>query len=434
MRVCLTVILCVTAPALAHAQSLAEAAAATGVQSDLRARALPSPQLRVGDRFTAELIVKLQTDLNRHEPEFDGQEGDADWRRRRLGVRGQMFGWFSFEIEHEFRDRLDPWRDVYANAKVDDWLEIRGGLFKVPFSLDNLTGSTNHDFISRSVAARTMAPGRHPGLMVSGRSDRRRFTYAVGIFKDRELLGHDAVLDDDKGAISLGATFSTRVTVQPFDTVNRFSGALRNLEIGVNAGTSKMPEGLNSLRGRSVYGFEFFSPVYVKGRRVRTGVDATLFAGPASVKTEWLSAWDQRRNQGLADVDLPSVVSHGWYTSGTWLFTGERKDSDVRPRRPLFQGGIGAVEAAVRFEQLAFGSADTNGEPAFANPRAANLLRNRDDVLTMGVNWYLNRWFKVQFDSIREAFEDSERSPLAAELVGEQRSFWSYVTRLQFAF
>jgi phosphate-selective porin len=434
MRVCLTVILCLTGPALAQAQTLLSVPAPTPVQSDVQARALPTPRLTSGDKFTVELIVKLQSDQIRHEPDLDGQEDDFDFRRRRFGVRGQLFGWLSFEIEREFRDRLDPWRDVYANAKVDDRLEIRGGLFKVPFSLDNLTGSTNHDFISRSIAARTMAPGRHPGIMVHGRTDRRRFTYAVGIFKDRELLGNDAVFDDDKGALSLGETFSARVTTQPLDAVDRFPRALRNLELGVNAGTSRMPDGLNSLRGRSVYGFEFFSPVYVKGRRVRAGVDATMFAGPASVKAEWLSAWDERRDQGLADVDLPSVQSYGWYASGTWLLTGEAKDSDVRPRRPIFQGGIGAVEAVARFEQLSFGSTGTNGEPAFANPRAANLLRNRDDVLTMGVNWYLNRWFKVQSDAIRETFEDPQRSPIVEEIVGEPRSYWSYVTRLQFAF
>ena len=429
MRVCLTVVLCLTTSPLAFAQSPPVATEASTAQNDVTARVLPVPQLRSGDRFTIELITKLQTDLIQVDPQMDGNADDFDWRRRRFGFRGQLFGWLSYEVEREFRDRRDPWRDVYVNAKANDWLEIRGGLFKVPFSLDNLTGSTSHDFIYRSVSARTIAPGRDPGVQVWGRSDGRRFTYFVGVFRGADdVERHDAVLDDDKGALSLGKTFSARVTVQPFDAVDRLPRALRNLEFGVNGGATTLPEGLSDIRGRSVFGFEYFAPVYVRGRRVRSGVDATLFAGPTSVKAEWLGAWDERRDQGLGDVTLPSVLSRGWYTSGTWLLTGERKDSDVRPRRPLFQGGFGAVETAVRFERLSFGSTATNGEPAFANPRAANLLRNREDIVTVGLSWYLNRWFKVQANAVHESFKDPERTPLPGV-----RSFWSYVSRLQFA-
>ena len=430
MRLCLTVVLCLTTSSLAFAQAPPATAEAPAAQDDFTARVLPTPQLRSGDRFTIELITKLQTDFIQVDPELDADADDFDWRRRRFGVRGQVFGWLSYEVEREFRDKLDPWRDVYVNAKANDWLEVRAGLFKVPFSLDNLTGSTSHDFVYRSVAARTIAPGRDPGVQVWGRSDGRRFTYFAGVFKGNDDVDiHDAVLDDDKGALSLGQTFSARVTVQPLDAVDRLPRALRNLEFGVNGGTTTLPEGLSDLRGRSVFGFEYFAPVYVKGRRVRAGVDATLFAGPTSVKAEWIGAWDERRDQGLGDVTLPRVLSKGWYTSGTWLLTGERKDSDVRPRRPIFQGGFGAVETAVRFERLSFGSTNTNGEPAFANPRAANLLRNREDILTVGLNWYLNRWFKVQTNAVHETFQDPERTPLLGV-----RSFWSYVSRLQFAF
>ena len=431
MRLCLTVVLCLTAPALALAQAPPAVPAPSPDDGGLHFRLLPSPEIRSGDRFTIELIAKTQTDLIEFDSDLEQEDDDFDWRRRRLGVRGRLFGWLSYEVEREFRDELDPWRDVYVNAKANDWLEVRAGLFKVPFSLDNLTGSTSHDFVYRSVAARTIAPGRDPGVQVWGRSDGRRFTYFVGVFRGRDDLSrHDAVVDDDKGAESLGPTFSSRVTVQPLDTVDRLPRALRNLEFGINGGWTTVPEGLYGLRGRSVLGYEFFSPVYVNGRRVRAGVDARLFAGPTSVKAEWLGAWDERRNQGLGDDTLPDVVSHGWYTSGTWLLTGERKeDSDVRPSRPIFQGGFGALEAAARFERLSFGSRGTNGEPAFANPRAAHLLGNREDILTVGLTWYLNRWFKVQTNGIYETFEDPERFPVLG-----QRSYWNYVSRLQFAF
>jgi phosphate-selective porin OprO/OprP len=152
-----------------------------------------------------------------------------------------------------------------------------------------------------------------------------------------------------------------------------------------------------------------------------------MFAGPASLKAEWLSAWDERKQQGLADVDLPKAYGRGWYVAGTWLVTGEDKDDEVRPRRPFLQKGVGAFELAARYERFTLGSVDDAGEPPFANPRAANLLPNRDDVVTLGVTWYLNRWIRLQGNAIREAFDDVERAPITG-----RAKYWSYVGRFQF--
>jgi hypothetical protein len=50
-------------------------------------------------------------------------------------------------------------------------------------------------------------------------------------------------------------------------------------------------------------------------------------------------------------------------------------------------------------------------------------------VLTVGLSWYPNRWFKVQGNAIRESFDDLTRTPLDGTA-----TYWSYVTRLQLAF
>ena len=68
-------------------------------------------------------------------------------------------------------------------------------------------------------------------------------------------------------------------------------------------------------------------------------------------------------------------------------------------------------------------------EPAFNNPRADNLRRNQDAVVTLGLSWYLNPWLKVQGNAIRESFDDLTRTPLDGTA-----TYWSYVTRLQLAF
>lgn len=396
---------------------------------DIKGRLLPTPRLAVAKGFSIELVAKLQGDLSRFDPVVDKDDEDVIWRRRRLGVKGELFGRVDFEVEREFGDDGDPWRDVYVDVKAVDAFAVKAGHFRVPFSLDGLTGSTSHDFVNRSLGARTIAPGRDVGVMAHGRAGGRVFTYAVGVFDGDDVDSPaSAFFDDDRGAASAGRTVGGRVTAQPFDRFDRLPRGLRNLELGVNATRSAVREGLNGFEGRSVYRYKYFAPVYVNGDRTRAGIDAVLLAGPASVKAEWMSAWDERLEQGLGDRDLPKAVARAWYLSGTWLVTGEQKDGNVTPKRPFLQGGIGAIEAALRYERLGFGSASTEGEPAFANPRAANLLRNRDDVITLGLTWYLNRWFKVQGNAIHESFDDPARAPIVG-----RGAYWSYVGRLQFA-
>ena len=52
-----------------------------------------------------------------------------------------------------------------------------------------------------------------------------------------------------------------------------------------------------------------------------------------------------------------------------------------------------------------------------------------DKAFTFGVNWYLNRWMKLQMNAIHEELQDNGRTPL---LDGGTK-FWSTVFRAQLA-
>jgi hypothetical protein len=54
------------------------------------------------------------------------------------------------------------------------------------------------------------------------------------------------------------------------------------------------------------------------------------------------------------------------------------------------------------------------------------ILGNSDRAGTIGVNWYLNRWSKVQFNLIRDSLRDPSQGPLSS-----RSGFWSRVLRLQ---
>lgn len=435
-RPCLAALLSACMAAAAHAQPPTTSPSTPGAlvlptpSADLRGRLTPRPRLTDGKRFTFDLRAKFQGDYATFDPLVDPDDEGFVWRRRRLGVRGELFDRFSFEVEREFGDEEEPWRDVYANVRIADLLELRGGKFKAPFGLDNSTSSASHDFIFRSLGTRQLAPGREVGGMVHGGLSRGRFSYAVAAFDARTpTTTTDGFFDDDQGGESFDRTLSGRVTVQPFDGVEAWPRGLRNLEFGASAATSSLPTGRHGMKGRSVFGHEFFDRVYVSGDRRSLGVDVALTAGPASLEAEWTQASDERLGQGVGDVDLSKAFGRGWYVSGSWLVTGEDNDDTVVPRRPVFGGGFGAVEIAARFERMSFGSAADASAPASTNPRGENLARNHDDVVTVGLNWHVTRWVKVQVDAIHESFLDAARAPIAGT-----PTYWSYVTRLQLAF
>jgi hypothetical protein len=129
-------------------------------------------------------------------------------------------------------------------------------------------------------------------------------------------------------------------------------------------------------------------------------------------QSEYIRLTDERRGQGVGDVDLPPLVAHGWYVSGTYGLNARR-------------GWYGRVEVAGRLETLAFGSTASSGETSVST-RAESVRGNADRAVTLGVNWHLNRWVKVQVNAIREAIHNPSMGPLP-----ERSAFWSRVFRLQ---
>jgi len=95
---------------------------------------------------------------------------------------------------------------------------------------------------------------------------------------------------------------------------------------------------------------------------------------------------------------------------------------------PLFQGGIGALEAAVRVERITFGSVLTG--IGSKSPRADVLPTNTDRILAVSGNWYPNRWIKVQMTVFKEEFADPS---IVTKALRTTPSFWSRVLRIQFS-
>ena len=389
------------------------------------------PSIVFGDDINVDLRMKLQLDWRTFDPEID--EDVFDFRNLRFGLKGELTKHVDYEIEREVSEdgEFTDWKDVYITWRTFDGLSVRGGRFKVPFGLEQNTGPTETDFAYRSLASSTIAPARDKGVMVFGRPFDRALTYEIGVFNgdgDNGKLTEPQFVPEGEPEPEVGPSLAGRVTVTPLSFLKGV-GKLDRLRIGVAYTNAELPEGLNSLRGESLYGTEeFFEPVYVKGRRQRTGVELEWTPGSTGIKAEWMQAREDRREQSNRDRDISDVVSTGWYVSGTWIVTGEDKDSNINPRTPLFRGGAGAIELAVRYDTLGFASANQEGTP-YSNPRADPLLGNTDSVWTFGVNWSPIRWVKVVANAAHEEFEDPRRSPEPGT-----SSYWSGLIRLQVVF
>jgi phosphate-selective porin OprO/OprP len=373
---------------------------------------------------------RLETESRATAPATSIDRRLLEWQDRRLGVEGTAFKRFTFEISRELSQDFEAahdisdktaWKDVYVSARVAKGLAIDVGRFKLPFGREELTGETNLDFVRRSLAARVLSPGRDVGIMTHGRLFGRRAEYQVGYFT-RD--GENSRTSETQGGRDAVAA---RLVVAPFAAVR--DRLFAPLEIGVAAERSRIDNRLG-LRGRTVLADGvFFDRVYVNGLRRRVGVDGGWESGPVSLSGEYAAVSDERTGMGFAGGDLPRIEARAWYAAFTWALTGERKHGRLEPSHDLMRGGFGAVELALRTETLRFRSAVTPDPlPGFA--AVSPLTANADHATTVGVNWYVNHYVKLQSDIVMEWIADPQRSPSPAT----DGRFVSTVFLLQFHF
>ena len=379
------------------------------------------PSIRVDGLLRLDFRVISQADWRDvSSPSANADHGTFDEERLRVGIEGTVVRRLEYQVEREMRDSRDPWRDAFVNLRLFPAAEIQAGHFKLPFSLDQTTGSKGLDFTYRSLAASYLAPGRDLGVMVHGGAGGNALRYEVGVFRrggKASLVGAGVTSVDPR-------TVAGRLVLRPWlpNTPKPF----RALSIGLAVTSGRVPDGLNGLRGRTFAEDVFFNPVYVSGLRRRVGVEMQWRMGPVSAQGEAIRVGDERKGQGIDDENLPDAVSRGWYLSGTWLVTGERKKGTVEPTRALSRRGFGAIELAGRIEALEFGS-DVAGGVSSQGPRASRILEKSDSAVTAGVNWYLRKFLKVQADLMRELRRDDGR------VLDNRGRLWSRTFRVQFA-
>ncbi|WP_058833561.1 OprO/OprP family phosphate-selective porin [Luteimonas abyssi] len=109
----------------------------------------------------------------------------------------------------------------------------------------------------------------------------------------------------------------------------------------------------------------------------------------------WRNFWGfwEHSETTLKSDDVGDVKQKATSAYAGWLLTGERPGFSARSgvwgttrvARPVTDGGIGAWELAVRYDDYDFTDARRGGE---------------GDAWTLGVNWYLNNWSRVMLNYV----------------------------------
>lgn len=309
----------------------------------------------------------------------DDQETDVGARRSYLYGDGNVTG-FRKPVSYKFEVGTVDGRFSLRNASiaVHDLPyagTLRMGAFDAPMSLSMLTSSRATPLMERGLAVEAFAPGTLAGIGLTNHLARERIVWAVGTFGE----GRDADVGDSSQA---AARLIGRLVWLPWRRPEDL------LHVGASTSWAFSPADTIRFASRPE---SFFAPEVADtgdidaGQSVVVGLEAVWVRDRLSVQGEHLHAIVLR--------DGPSNLSfRGSYGMASWFLTNDRRTYDdgaaafgsLVPSRPVSwrKRQLGALEIAARWSLLDLVDGGVRG--------------GRVSELMGGINWYLNRWVRLQ--------------------------------------
>jgi len=403
--------------------------------------------LRSSDnKFNLRLTGQIQGDYRAF---LDGDDRtDIDTflvRRARLGIEATVLNYYEFRLLPDFSNSQAPGvpaqeriQDAYLNIHYWDAFQFEVGKFKQPFSYEQLIQDRFVPTLERSMIDQ-LVPARDEGVMVHGQkllSD--RLDYGLSVFNG-EINGD---FDTDKRK-----DLSARVAVRPLNSPS-FSPVLRGLQLGVagTIGVEQEPVNPNNLRTpATVLWFQFNPAVRADGLRRRLSPEVVYFYRGLGFAAQYFYQEQRLRPAffGPGSEFFLDVPFRGFYVLSTLLLTGEERTTyseAIKPLRPFDPCHPltcpGAWELVVRTSRLVVGDEVfqplRTGRTAFISLADPTRYSNGATELTLGFNWYLNGFVRMQFNWEHAWFDDPVRlGPGPGGLLRHQDSL---LTRFQVIF
>jgi phosphate-selective porin OprO/OprP len=300
---------------------------------------------------------------------------------------------------------------------------VEAGKFKSPVGLEQLQSDPSTSFNERSLVT-DLVPNRDLGVELHGDVFGGALSYAAGIFDGSpDYSGTTVNVDYDNNT-----AFEGRVFAQPLK--NSGVAALQGLGFGLGgsyevdrATTNTSGTGLTpgyTTDGQQKF-FSYSSGVNANGTHWRLSPQAYYYYGPLSLLAEYAVS-DQSVTKGTHTADLQNTA---WEVSGGWVLTGESASyTGITPLHPfdLRRGQWGAWQLVARYSTL---DLDKNTFPTFASLSTSASAAHE---FAFGINWYLNKNFRVNASFSHTQFVDGKSGSVTAQ--PENVLF----TRLQLAF
>lgn len=424
----------VAAPIIAPAPVEAAPSAQSGSQRPTNAGVAagtipPAPKNEVGlvsvgpSGFTIEsddgdFQLKTGADLQTDVRSFSGRGSSALTdqillRRVRPTISGTVYRYVDFFFRPDFGQGTTVIYDAYAQFNYIPHFAIRAGKFKPGVGLERLQSDDDTSFIERGLPT-LLVPSRSIGFQISGDIVDHRLGYQLGVF--------NPVPDNSLNDTSPSRTrdYTARIFATPFQPEHNF---LRGLGLGfATQGGSVDGVALPAYKtvGQNTF-INFNSGVASAGHRFTVAPQGFYYLGPFGVLVEDTVTEEAFQNSG----GRHNIAFRSWQVQASYVLTGERKSfGSPNPRHPfsLVDHGWGAWEIAARIGDFRadeglfrYGFASLSSSPDFAREWVA------------GVNWYLNRIFRVSLDyghtNFTNGAKNADRAPESVILTRFQINF-----------
>jgi phosphate-selective porin OprO/OprP len=355
-----------------------------------------------GGDFKMKLRGYLQVQ-SRNFPLHDSKTGNDTifLRRARPIIEGSVYKYFDYRFMFDFGQGAANVQDAYMRVNYLPYAAPIIGKFKSPLSLERLQSGAELDFVERSLV-NNLAPNREVAGALGGTFLGERVTYQLGIF-DGAIDGRS--IDGD---VNSDKDFQGRLFVEPFKGTEL--KPLAGLGVGI-AGTygNARGENYNALNYRTAGGATFFRfptsstvSVTANGQRSRISPGAYYYWGPFGAMGEYIQNHTplkrtQTQSSGPTLVSETDFDDAGWFLQASWVLTGEQATyKQVVPINAFDprNGRWGAFELAGRVSQVHIDH--DVFEDGFASQAGGSATKAT--AFTGGINWYLNRNFKIQLN------------------------------------
>ena len=340
-------------------------------------------------------------------------------RRVRPSFEGTVWKYIDFRFVPDFGGGSSQIQDAFLDLKYFPFAKVKVGRFKSPFGIERLQSSGDTLFTELALPG-NLTPNYDIGVVLHGELLLDgRLSYALGMLNG---AADNASIDSD---IDSNKEIAARVFVNPFKGGD--SPLLEGLGVGF-ATTLGNPEGTSSssylpaykTTGQQTF-FSYRSGAAADGDHVRYSPQAYYSYGSFGLLAEYITACQDVTLGGAS----ATMRNKGWQFAASYVITGEAATyGTVVPEEPFdpASGRWGAVELVGRVSEI---DIDDDAFPTFANPDTA---ASKAMAWGAGINWFLNRNVKWQFDYETTTFEGGRTGGRDRQ---DERSL---MTRLQLAF